>query len=170
MTLELSAPDDAPDPSVPDQSLLERIQTLETRAADATALDEVATRLDRIETRLARPATRIEVREDQEQLERKAFVQLCRKGWDGLGDLERKVLMAAPGGSPSADGFTLVPQFFVAELMRNLVEINPVRSIARVTNVSGNPVVLPKRLANLAATWVPEGVQHGLSQPTYGQQ
>ena len=82
MSLDLSAPDDAPDlsPSVNVQSLLERIQTVETRAADASALDEVAARLDKIETRLARPSARVEVREDQAQLEVKAFTTWCRKG------------------------------------------------------------------------------------------
>ena len=60
MSLDLSAPDDAPDLSSVDvQSLLERIQTVETRAADASALDEVAARLDKIETRLARPSARV---------------------------------------------------------------------------------------------------------------
>jgi HK97 family phage major capsid protein/HK97 family phage prohead protease len=172
MSLDVSVPDD--DTETPKSTVtmdlhsLDRIESKHEATAELAA--GLATRLDRIETKLARPSARIEVREDQEQLERKAFTQLMRKGWDGLGDIEKKVLTASPAGSPSADGFTLVPQYFVNELMRNLVEINPVRQVARVTNVSGNPVVLPKRLANLTASWIPEGAQDNLSQPTYGQQ
>ena len=170
MTLELSAPDDAPDLSAHDPSLLERIQTLETRAADATALDEVATRLDKVETRLARPSVQVRSHEDDAELERKAFTNWCRRGDEGLSDLEKKVLQAAVSGSPATDGFTLVPEVFTRELMRNLVEISPMRQVARVVQVSGNPVLLPKRVSNLSAQWTAETQEHPLSQPAYGQQ
>jgi HK97 family phage major capsid protein len=64
----------------------------------------------------------------------------------------------------------LVPETFLRELMRNLVEFTPMRSVARVQQVSGNPVLLPKRLSNLTAQWVAEEAEHGLSEPAYGQQ
>jgi HK97 family phage major capsid protein len=172
MTLDISAPDDAPDlsPSVDVQSLLERIQTVETRAADASALDELAGRLDRIETRLARPSVQIRNVPDDAELERKAFNSFLRKGWDGLEDLERKVLSAGVGGSPSADGYALVPQNFLAEILKNLVLISPMRQVARVQNVSGGgPVLIPRRLSTLSAAWVEELAQHATSEPTYDQ-
>jgi HK97 family phage major capsid protein len=171
MSLDLSPPDDAPDTelSAHDQSLLERIQTLETRAADATALDEVATRLDRIETRLARPSARVETKEDQAQLEQKAFVTWCRKGGEGLDDLEKKILSTI-AGSPTFGGWNLVPETFLRELQRNLVEFSPMRTVARVQQVSGNPVLLPKRVSNLTAAWVAEEAEHSLSEPAYQQQ
>ena len=104
-----------------------------SRPRPLRTLDEVAARLDKIETRLARPSARVEVREDQAQLETKAFLSFCRKGCDGLSDLERKVLTAGGVGSPSdGGGWQLVPETFLRELMRNLVEISPMRSIARV--------------------------------------
>jgi HK97 family phage major capsid protein len=81
-------------------------------------------------------------------------------------------VLAATGDvfSPSADGWQLVPQTFLAELQKNLVEISPMRSVARVQTVSGTPVLLPKRTANLTAGWVAETAQHALSEPTYTQQ
>jgi HK97 family phage major capsid protein len=170
MSLELSMPDDTPaDLSVHDPSLLERIETLETRAADATALDEVAARLDRIETRLARPGARVESRDDQAEVERKAFTAFLRKGIDGMPDLERKVLSTIVG-SPDDGGHWTVPETFNRELIRNLVEVSPIRRLARVQTVAGNPVLLPKRTANLTAQWVAETVQHDLSEPSYEQQ
>jgi HK97 family phage major capsid protein len=169
MTLDVSAPDDAPDLSAHDQSLLERIQTLETRAADVTALDEVATRLDRIETRLSRPSARVESRDDQAELERKAFLSFCRRGLDGMSDLEKKVLTANPIGSPATDGYQLVPEFFLREMVRNLTEINEMRQVSRVQQVSGGPVLIPKRTENLTAAWVAETVEHDLSEPSYTQ-
>jgi HK97 family phage major capsid protein len=171
MSLDLAVPDDAPDlsPSADLQSLIERIETVETRAADATALDELATRLDRIETRLARPSTRAETREDQAELEQKVFLNWCRKGPDGLSDLEKKTLSTI-AGSPTFGGWNLVPETFLRELMRNLVEFTPMRQVARVQQVSGNPVLLPKRTANLTAAWVTEEAEHALSDPSYAQQ
>jgi HK97 family phage major capsid protein len=179
MSLDLSVPDDAPDlsPSADLQSLIERIETVEARAADATALDELATRLDRIETRLARPSARIEVREDDDAIERKAFVNWLRHG-DRISDhdkrvlaeVERKVLSVGGGGSPELGGAQLVPQQFVQEILRHLVLINPIRRVARVQNVSGGPVLLPKRVANLQASWIAEGAQHPTDEPSYTQQ
>jgi HK97 family phage major capsid protein len=169
MTLELSAPDDAPDLSPDLQSLIDRVSAVETRAADASAVDDLATRLDRIETRLARPSTRVETREDQAELEQKAFLNWCRKGPEGLSDLERKTLSTITT-SPGQGGWNLVPETFLRELLRNLVEFSPMRSIARVQQVSGNPVLLPKRLNTMAAQWVAEEAEHGVSEPAYGQQ
>jgi HK97 family phage major capsid protein len=170
MTLDLSPPDDAPEPSALDLSPLEqRLDELEQRAADATALDEIAGRLDRIETRLARPSARIETRGDQAELERKAWNAFLRKGSDELSDLERKTLSTITT-SPGTGGWNLVPETFLRELMRNLIEFSPMRSVARVQTVSGNPVILPKRLNTMAAQWVAEEAEHGVSEPAYGQQ
>jgi HK97 family phage major capsid protein len=54
--------------------------------------------------------------------------------------------------------------------MRNLIEFSPMRTVARVQQVSGNPVILPKRLNTMAAAWVAEEAEHGVSEPAYGQQ
>ena len=73
MPLDLSAPeDDGPETAAAElpPEVLERIEAIETKAA---AVADVAARLDKIETRLARPSARVEVREDQAQLEQKAF-------------------------------------------------------------------------------------------------
>jgi predicted phage gp36 major capsid-like protein len=92
------------------------------------------------------------------------------QGWDGLGDIERKVLQAGTGGSPDPQGWQTIPETFLRELQRNLVEFSPMRQVARVQQVSGSPVKLPKRLSNLTAGWVAETVEHSISEPTYGQQ
>jgi HK97 family phage major capsid protein/HK97 family phage prohead protease len=166
MTVELSLPDDGAETAAAElpPEVLERIDNLEAKAAAAEA------KVDRLETRLSRPSARVEVKEDVAELERKAFNAFCRKGPEGIGEIERKVLSAGVLGSPSADGSTLVPQTFLNELMRNLVEISPMRQVARVQQVSGTPVLLPKRTANLTASWVAETAEHALSQPAYGQQ
>ena len=112
-------------------------------------LAEVAARLDKIETRLARPSARVEVREDQAQLEIKAFTTWCRKGWDGLGDIERRSSRPVASARQRARAGSWCPRPSCASCMKNLVEISPMRQVARVQQVSGTPVLLPKRVANL---------------------
>jgi HK97 family phage major capsid protein/HK97 family phage prohead protease len=167
MAIDISAPD-TPDmqPHELPPEVRDRLADVETKVG---SVDQLASRLDRIETRLARPNARVESKDDQPELEQKAFLSWCRKGPDGLDDLEKKVLSTI-AGSPSFGGWNLVPETFLRELMRNLVEINPMRQVARVQQVSGNPVLLPKRKTNLAAAWVAEETEHALSEPSYEQQ
>jgi HK97 family phage major capsid protein len=80
------------------------------------------------------------------------------------------VLTAAVVGSPPTDGYQLVPEVFSREMIRNLVEISPMRRVARVQQVAGGPVLIPKRTANLTAAWVAETVLHDVSEPSYDQQ
>jgi HK97 family phage major capsid protein/HK97 family phage prohead protease len=146
--------------------VIERFESLETKLA---TIEDIPTRLDKIETRLARPSARIEVKEDQAALEQKAFNSFLRRGVEHMPELERKVLTTMLG-SPADGGYWTVPEVFVAEMMRNLVEFSPLRSVARTMTVSGTPVKLPKRTSNLAASWVAEGAEHDLSEPAYAQQ
>jgi HK97 family phage major capsid protein len=97
-------------------------------------------------------------------------VAWCRKGPEGLTDLERKTLAAGTAGSPTTQGWQLVPEIFLAELQKNLVEFSPMRQVARVQPVGGNSVKLPKRTGNLTAGWVDETALQSTSEPTYGQQ
>jgi HK97 family phage major capsid protein len=86
-----------------------------------------------------------------------------------MADIERKVLSVGGPGSPELGGANLVPEFFVREIIRNLVLVSPMRQIARVQTVSSTPVLLPKRTTNLAAAWVAETAQHGADEPTFVQ-
>jgi HK97 family phage major capsid protein/HK97 family phage prohead protease len=166
--IDIAAPD-TPDETAAAElppEVLERIDALE---AKAFTIDKLSAQLDQVQTRLARPSARVEPREDQAGLEQKAFLNWCRKGVEGLDDLEKKTLSTI-AGSPSLGGWNLVSETFLRELMRNLVEFTPMRQVARVQQVSGNPVLLPKRTHNLTAAWVAEEATHSLSEPGYEQQ
>jgi HK97 family phage major capsid protein/HK97 family phage prohead protease len=158
-------PDETATADLPPEVTL-RIDALEAKAA---TIDKLTAQLDQVQTRLARPSARVETKNDQQQLEQKAFLNWCRKGTEALDDLEKKILSTI-AGSPSLGGWNLVPQTFLQELMRNLVEFTPMRQVARVQQVGGNPVLLPKRTHNLTAAWVAEEAQHSLSEPGYEQQ
>jgi HK97 family phage major capsid protein/HK97 family phage prohead protease len=153
----------------------EVIEGMETKSAEFIALEEkftsletkleefgVATkRLDKIEARLSRPGIsgRLETKEDETEIQRKAFVDYARGG-----AFDTKALSIAGNG-----GY-LVPPVLLNELQKNLILFSPIRNIARVTSISVPTVTLPKRTANLTGAWVAETGTRTESDPTYAQQ
>jgi HK97 family phage major capsid protein len=91
------------------------------------------------------------------------------RGVEDGSDLEKKVLVAGTGGSPDPSGWQTVPEVFSRELIRNLVLFSPMRSVARVQQVSAGPVLIPKRTATMTAAWTAETVEHAVSEPSYTQ-
>ena len=89
-------------------------------------------------------AARVEVREDQVQLERKAFTAWCRKGWDGPGRPRAQDPRCRYRRLAEHRGLAAGPETFLRELQKNLVEISPMRQVARVQTVGGTPVKLPE--------------------------
>jgi len=65
-------------------------------------------------------------------------------------------------------GETLVPEQFMREIVRNLVEFSPMRQVARISQATSSTVKLPRRTAGLSAGWVAEGDANTASDPTYG--
>lgn len=128
---------------------------------------KLAERLEQIETRLNRPGIQTASRDDKGDLEMRAFAKFARYGREALSAEEQRTLSTDP--SPGTAGATLVPEQFLNELVRNLVEYSPMRQVARVQQVSGSPIKLPRRTAALQAAWVAEGSQSSSSEPTYGQ-
>lgn len=65
---------------------------------------------------------------------------------------ELKTLQVGDGPS----GGYLAPVQFVAELIKNVVEFSPVRTVARVISTSNKSVQIPRQSAEFAAGWVSE--------------
>ena len=128
---------------------------------------KLAERLEQIETRLNRPGIQTASRDDKGDLEMRAFAKFARYGREALSAEEQRTLSTDP--SPGTAGATLVPEQFLNELVRNRVEYSPMRQMARVQQVAGSPIKLPRRTAALQAAWVAEGSQSSSSEPTYGQ-
>jgi HK97 family phage major capsid protein len=140
-------------------ALDQRHQTLERE------LRALNTRLDTIETRSQRLGGG-ERRDEAGELEQWAFLAWCRYGIERMPAEEVRALSVS---TDSAGGY-LVPQQFVTELDRNLVEISPLRSVARVSSTDASEVLLPKRTAAMTASWVGETTNRSGTQPTYDQQ
>ena len=148
----------------------------ELNARLATENRALTDRLAAVETRLNRPAI-IHARGDGDvSVHARAFANFARFGEHSLSAEERTALRTAPmtsgtgdgGGGPNS-GF-LVPPEFLTELDRNLVLFSPMRRIARVQQASTAAVILPKRTANLTATWEGEEDAEPATNPIYGSQ
>ena len=121
-------------------------------------------RADRLETILNRPGGG-NADNDNDKVERKAFVAFTRRGAESLADVERKALRVADN---TAGGY-LAPDDFVAEMLRDLVEFSPVRSAARVGSTASGAVILPRRTGITNAQWVGETEDRSDSEPSFGQ-
>lgn len=99
-------------------------------------------------------------------IETKAWGAYLRKGQQLLGDEEAKSLRIA---DDVAGGYLRAPDEFVGEVLKNLVEFSPVRSVARVTQIGVSGARLPKRTATPTARWVDETEDRPETESTYGQ-
>ncbi len=120
---------------------------------------KLADRLEKIEARLSRPGAPaiITHRDDGGKTETKAFVDYLRQG-----QIDTKALSVASNGG------VLVPEVLLNEIQKNLVEISPIRSIARVTSIGGPKVSLSKRTAGSQGAWVSETANRSETSSTYG--
>ena len=130
------------------------------------ALEEAEVKLDNLETVLARPETGLNTKEVGVQM--KAFSNMLRKGEKELDEMERKALYE----SDDTLGGYYAPEEYVADLIKSVTEISPLRSVARVRTTSNRGIEIPKRTGQFAATFVNEtatrtettGYQTGLMQ------
>lgn len=128
-------------------------------------LRAIGERIDGLETRMQRPGSGGDRTQDaQRDLERRAFEGYIRRDDRLLSADEMRALRV----SDNTTGGYLAPDQFVTELDRNLVLFSPVRQIARVAGTAAGAVKLPKRTANLTASWVGETETRPAAQSTYG--
>jgi HK97 family phage major capsid protein len=129
---------------------------------------DLTTRLAAVESKLARPAIHTKAGTDEAKaMESKALDHYLRNfGTDGFRPDEVKAMTAGV----NADGGYTIPETFVVEIIKNITEFSPMRDLARVTSVSGSPVILPRRLTTPAQPpVVAEGAAASGTQSTYGQ-
>lgn len=95
-----------------------------------------------------------------------AFVNYAIKGFDQLDGVEQKLLRTS---DDTNGGFLIEPEF-VREIIKEIIEISPMRSVARVRQTTKNEVQIPRRTAQLNGDWVGESSQDALSNSTYGME
>jgi len=148
---------------------LETINQQITKAAEdvktqAENVAEQAEQLDRIETSLKRVDKA--AGPDLETQEKKAaFFNYCRRGKEAMTAEEIKVLTV---GDDATGGY-LAPSEYVREIIKDVVEMSPIRTIARVRSTTQRSVMHPKRTGTFAAVWVHEaGTRSETTGLTYG--
>jgi HK97 family phage major capsid protein len=130
-------------------------------------LAEQKERTDRIETALRRhPTGSLEDNFKKAPTpEEKAFSNFLRRGDKSMPEVELKALTV---GDNTAGGY-LVTSSFSREVIKNLVEISPVRQAARVGSMVSSEILIPKRTGKPTARWVGETEDREGTQASYGQ-
>jgi HK97 family phage major capsid protein len=114
------------------------------------AAEGFAEKLESIEKMLKRPNAGVEGK--QVDIAMKAWDKFMRKGNEGLDAEETKALTV---GTAATAG-NLAPEEYVAEIIKIVTEISPVRSVARVRQTQSKEIEIPQKTANFAAAWTAE--------------
>lgn len=146
----------------------EKNQELVTKQLDAekaleTERAEVKERMDGLERKLLRmPAGGEE--KAQAKVELKALEAFLCKGAKSLEPEEAKYLRT----DVDTDGGYLAPNEYVNEIIKNITEMSPVRSVARVRRTSSKAIEVPTRTALASGGWTGEGETKTQSNSNYG--
>lgn len=84
---------------------------------------------------------------------------------DFLRTMDRKYLRT----DVDIEGGYLVPTQLHNEIMRKIIEVSPMRALARVVNISGRGLEVPVQDANATAYWVNEGGTNTQSNPNFNR-
>ncbi|HWJ72923.1 MAG TPA: phage major capsid protein [Kaistia sp.] len=138
----------------------DRLKAVESKGVDLKPLTE---RLDKIEAKANRPAGE-EKKAAEPTVERKAFSTYLRLGNAAPAD-ELKTLTV----SSDTQGGYLAPVEMSTEMIRDITEYSPIRSIASVRSTGAPAVSYPKRTGITNALWKGETQAQGASEPSFGQ-
>tara|TARA_Y100000004_G_scaffold74630_1_gene83841 strand:- start:2186 stop:3397 length:1212 start_codon:yes stop_codon:yes gene_type:complete len=119
-------------------------QNIEIQAKN---LEEATAKLEKLETALARPN---QSKDAEVDMQMKAFSTWLRKG--EVDPEERKALYES---DDTLGGF-YAPAEYVADLIKGVTEISPIRSIARVRSTDRRGIEVPKRTGQFSASFVSE--------------
>jgi HK97 family phage major capsid protein len=132
-------------------------------------LEKLQDQVDTWETKHKRPAL-VKPGDEKltdEQIERKAaFYKILTKGVAAMEPAEMKLLQTADDGQ----GGFLSPTQLTLEIIKDLPEFSPVRSVARVRSTTAKSVTFPQRVNTPVAQWTGEGGTFVSTNALYGSQ
>lgn len=165
-----------------ESELKPRIEQMEQEQKDSgashaetkAAVDKVNDRLDALEVQLQKAAMVPERKTGDKSQEMKDTEEFIRRG--RISNQESKVLSAK--SSPEQKvlairdeslGGVLAPPDFVDTVVKGVIQISPIRSLATVRQTGRTSVRFPKRTGNFAAQWTSEvGTRDETTGRTYG--
>jgi HK97 family phage major capsid protein len=129
------------------------------------ALEQQMTDMEKI---MARPGAFANEQKDHRGFgpETKAFLKFCQDGAKALSPDERKYLRT----DENTQGGYLAPPEFVAEILKKITEMTPIRQYARVRQTMRDSIEIPTRTNLVNAYWIGEGGSFTSSQSTYGME
>ncbi|MEM6847597.1 MAG: phage major capsid protein [Pseudomonadota bacterium] len=137
----------------------------QTDARITEELRRIGERVDALDVRTQRPNGRTDTQNNDNAVERRAFNGFIRHGRESLPADEVRTLRVAEN---QAGGY-FAPEEFEAAILKELVEVSPVRSAATVRPTSSASVVQPRRTGRISARWVGEVETRPATEPSYGQ-
>ena len=163
----MAAPEPEDDPLAAATAVVEELRTgfTEYRTGAEATLAEMRQQIADLETRMARPRGQGTPGNDEVPLERRAFTNFLRGGREAMEVEEVRALIV---GDDTKGGY-LAPAEFVAEVIKGLVEVSPIRQAVRVGSTSAGSVILPKQTSRPTAYWVGEDEERQETTMTYGQ-
>jgi HK97 family phage major capsid protein len=152
---------DMTEQTTPDLTAIEK--KLADLGEDLKPVSALSKRIDQIEAKLNRPETGGDKAKEPTE-ERKAFGSYLRLG-NQISEDDRKALNV----SVDPQGGYLVPPELSSEIIRDLIEFSPVRSVASVRGISVPNVIYPTRGDITNAVWHGEMATRSESTITFGQ-
>lgn len=140
-------------------------------AATQEMLEKLNKRLDESEVKMKRAWAAVEKDGTiltEEQVERKkVFDFYLRIGETRLTPEQFKTLLVS---DDTGGGFLTLPEM-ASEIDKDIIEISPIRELARVTPIGGKSLLVPRRTGVFTAEWEAEGVTQTETEGlAYGQE
>jgi len=139
-----------------DEAKTERAQHGEVTSELRSTITKMNDRMDTVEGQLAEYRNAPTTTEENAPTGRKAFDEWLRAGT--INGMERKSVEVhkALDLATAAGAGVLQDDAYLADIMKTVVEFSPVRSVARVINISTTAIDIPRRTQTAAAAWIGE--------------
>jgi HK97 family phage major capsid protein len=130
----------------------------------ANKAEELENRLNSIEADLKRGLSG-EAKEAKTQ-ELKSFEKLIKEGTLKMQHVEERKFLRE---NSNENGGYLAPSEYLNEIIKNITEVSPVRSVARVISTANKEVKLSKRIGLVTGGFIGEGQAASQSNSIYGE-
>ena len=134
-------------------------------------IEKLENRIDELDVKLQRPEVSIETfdkADEEAEIKKVAFDKFMRKGFGALTEMEKKTMIAS---NDTTGGYLTSPEKD-NEIIKNIVEMSPLRPAVRTRTTSKNALLIPKRTGNITGgQWTAEiGTRQDLGSITYGME
>lgn len=128
---------------------------------------DIEDEIKELQKQLSEPrATMTEKKQEELENQMKSFEKAMRKGLDSLSEAECKYLRT----DKNEEGGFLVPDSVDSQIIKNITEISPIRSLARVKRIGTKRMHFPVRSGLVTVYMRGEGQAATLSNSTYGRE